>query len=54
MKIKILNVVDEYLLSNPLFMSHYLYEPHWDPHISGTERCRALKMKTPNEKFIKN
>ncbi len=27
-------------------------EPKLDLHISGTERCRALKIKTPKEKFI--
>jgi len=29
-------------------------EQHWDPHIYGTELQRALKMKIPKEKFIKN
>ncbi len=29
-------------------------EPHWGPHISGTEYCMALKIKIPKEKFINN
>ncbi len=29
-------------------------EPHWDPHISGTELYRAIKMKMVKEKFDKN
>ncbi len=29
-------------------------KPHLDPHISGTEQYRALKITIPKEKFIKN
>ncbi len=27
---------------------------HWDPYISGNEPYRALKIKMPKEKFVKN